>query len=126
MLLSGGLAGLAGAVEVLGLHGRYFDAFSPGYGFDAIGVALLGLLNPIGVAAAAIVFGMLRAGSVLLQSVANITRDMITVITGVVVGLVAARVVVQRWIGRHRRSVAVGHAGSLGDEVDAHDVEGVL
>ena len=43
LMLSGGLAGLAGAVEVLGVHRRYFDSFSPGYGFDSIAVALLGM-----------------------------------------------------------------------------------
>jgi len=39
MALSGALAGLAGAVEVLAVHRRYLDAFSPGYGFDSIAVA---------------------------------------------------------------------------------------
>lgn len=96
MLLSGGFAGLAGAVEVLGLHRRYFDAFSPGYGFDAIAVALLGFLNPFGVAVAALFFGMLRAGSVLLQAQAGVSRDMISIISGLVVAFVAATVVLQR------------------------------
>jgi len=102
MLLSGALAGLAGTVEVLGLYGRYFDSFSPGYGFDAIAVALLGLLNPVGVMIAAVFFGALRAGSVLLQARANISRDMITVISGLVVGFVAAQVALERLIRRRR------------------------
>jgi ABC-type uncharacterized transport system permease subunit len=102
MLLSGAFAGLAGAVEVLGLHRRYFDAFSPGYGFDAIAVALLGFLNPIGVAVAALFFGMLRAGSVLLQAEAGISRDMISIISGLVVAFVAATVVVERISLRRR------------------------
>ena len=96
MVLSGALGGLAGAVEVLGVHGRYFDSFSPGYGFDSIAVALLGLLHPIGVAAAALFFGVLRAGSVRMQSDAGLSRDIITVISGLVVGCVAARVVLDR------------------------------
>jgi simple sugar transport system permease protein len=49
MAISGALAGLAGAVEVLGVHRRFLDAFSPGYGFDSIAVALLGGLNPGGI-----------------------------------------------------------------------------
>lgn len=102
MMLSGAFAGLAGAVEVLGLHRRYFDAFSPGYGFDAIAVALLGFLNPIGVAVAALFFGMLRAGSVLLQAEAGISRDMISIISGLVVAFVAATVVVERISLRRR------------------------
>jgi simple sugar transport system permease protein len=101
LVLSGGLGGLAGAVEVLGLHHRYFDSFSPGYGFDAIAVALLGMLNPIGVAVSAFFFGMLRAGSVLLQARAGISRDMITAISGLVIAFVAARPAVD-WLLERR------------------------
>lgn len=108
LMFSGGLAGLAGAVEVLGVHRRYFDSFSPGYGFDSIAVALLGVLNPLGVAAAALFFGMLRAGSIRLQSDAGLTRDMVTVISGLVVACVAARPLAQRWrswVPRRRSNV---------------------
>jgi general nucleoside transport system permease protein len=100
MLLSGALAGLAGTVEVLGLYGRYFDSFSPGYGFDAIAVALLGLLNPFGVMISALFFGGLRAGSVLLQARTSVSREMISVISGLVVGFVAAQVAIERLIRR--------------------------
>src|SRR5690606_34407399 len=48
-VLGGILAGLAGAVEIAGVHYRFLDQFSPGYGYDSITVALLGLLSPIGV-----------------------------------------------------------------------------
>jgi ABC-type uncharacterized transport system permease subunit len=102
MCTSGALAGLAGAIEVLGLHGRYFDSFSPGYGFDAIAVALLGVMNPIGVAAAALFFGLLRAGSVLLQARAGISKDLVTVISGLIVAAVAGRVAFERWIDKRR------------------------
>jgi general nucleoside transport system permease protein len=104
MCTSGALAGLAGAIEVLGLHGRYFDSFSPGYGFDAIAVALLGMMNPIGVAASALFFGLLRAGSVLLQARAGISKDLVTVISGLIVAAVAGRVAFERWIDRRRAS----------------------
>ena len=55
MLLSGGVAGLAGACEVMGVPGRLYALFSPGYGYDGIAVALIGLNSPLG-----IVFGALR------------------------------------------------------------------
>jgi ABC-type uncharacterized transport system permease subunit len=102
MLISGALAGLAGGNEVLGLHRRYFDQFSPGYGFDAIAVALLGSLNPLGVAVSAFFFGMLRAGSVLLQAVAGVSRDMISAFAGLIVGFAAAVPLVDRIL--HRRT----------------------
>lgn len=103
MLGSGGLAGLAGTAQVLGLYGRYFDSFSPGYGYDAIAVALLGGLTPIGTLAAALFFGVLRAGSVQLQAVAGVSREMISVISGLVVGFVAVQPAVLRLIQRRRR-----------------------
>jgi len=67
MLVSGGLAGMAGIVEILGVQRRLSDFFSPGYGYDAIAVALLGNANPLGVVIAAIFFGALRAGSNMMQ-----------------------------------------------------------
>jgi simple sugar transport system permease protein len=122
MMISGALAGLAGTVEVLGLYGRYFDSFSPGYGFDAIAVSLLGLLNPYGVMVAAFFFGALRAGSVLLQARANISRDMITVVSGLVVGFVAAQVAIQRLIRGRRR----GPAPAAGDPLPDLSLEPVV
>lgn len=67
LALSGALAGLAGAIEVTGVRGRLLEGFSPGYGFEAIAVALLGRLNPLGIIAAALVFGFLDAGAAGLQ-----------------------------------------------------------
>jgi simple sugar transport system permease protein len=87
---SGALAGLAGAGEILGLYGRYLESFSPGYGFQAIAIALLGMLTPIGTLAAAVFFGMLAAGSVRLQAI-GISRELINVVSGLVVGFVAAQ-----------------------------------
>ena len=49
MLVSGAIAGLAGAEQVLGVYGAFYDNFSPGYGFDGIAVAMLANSNPIGV-----------------------------------------------------------------------------
>lgn len=103
LCMSGALAGLAGAVEVLGVHRRYFDSFSPGYGFDSIAVALLGMLNPIGVAASALFFGMLRAGSGRLQIDAGVSRDMITVVSGLVVAFVAGRAALEQVLTDRRR-----------------------
>ncbi len=59
MLISGALAGLAGATEVSGVVHRLQDNFSPGYGFTGIIVAFLARFNPIGVVFAAIAFGAL-------------------------------------------------------------------
>jgi simple sugar transport system permease protein len=64
---SGAFAGLAGGIEVLGVRGRLLEGFSPGYGFEAIAIALLGRLNPLGITAATLLFGALDAGAAGLQ-----------------------------------------------------------
>jgi simple sugar transport system permease protein len=102
MLASGGIAGLAGAVQVLGVYGRYYDSFSPGYGYDAIAVALLGALAPVGIAVAALFFGTLGAGAVQLQAVAGISREMVSVVSGLVVAFVAAQPAVLRGLRKAR------------------------
>jgi simple sugar transport system permease protein len=83
MLVSGACAGLAGAVELLGVTGRLYEQFSPGYGYTAIAVALLGRLHPLGVVATALLFGALSAGSGAMQRTAGVSA----VLTGVVQGV---------------------------------------
>ena len=61
LLFGGALAGLGGAVELMGVTGTLSDSFSPGWGYTAIAVALLGGLQPVGVALAALLFGALDA-----------------------------------------------------------------
>ena len=63
LCISGALAGVAGAVEVMGVYGRLFDNFSNNFGFTGIAVALLAKNNPLGVIAAALLFGALDAGA---------------------------------------------------------------
>jgi simple sugar transport system permease protein len=62
MLLSGGLAGLAGISEVSGSIGHLQPAISPGYGFTAIIVAFLGRLNPLGIIASGLVLALTYLG----------------------------------------------------------------
>jgi general nucleoside transport system permease protein len=85
LLLSGGLAGLAGGIEVSAVTFRLYERFSAGYGFTAIAVALLGRLNPAGVVLAAILFGVLEAGSSAMQRVAGVSSVLVSVIQAVVI-----------------------------------------
>jgi simple sugar transport system permease protein len=94
--LSGGLAGLAGAVEVTGLHHRHELGFSLGYGFDAIAIALLARAHPLGVVPAALLLGGLRNGAARMQFLANVPMDLITVLEGLILLFVAAEVLVRR------------------------------
>lgn len=90
-VLGGILAGLAGAVEIAGVHYRFLDQFSPGYGYDSITVALLGLLSPIGVLFSATLFGALKTGSLEMAVFTDIPRQLVTLIQGVVILFIAAQ-----------------------------------
>lgn len=93
--LSGCLAGLAGAVEVAGIHHRYLDQFSPGYGYDSITVAMVGLLNPFGTIFSATLFGALKTGILDMAVFTAIPRQLVTLINGIVVLFVAAKSLIQ-------------------------------
>lgn len=108
MGLSGGLAGLAGANELLGLNHYMVAAFSPGYGFDAIALALLGKSNPFGVLAAALLFGALRNGATRMQSIATVPIDIISVMQALIIAFIAAPEIV-RWLFRLRTPAQQEH-----------------
>ena len=93
---SGGLAGLAGAVEVTGLHYRHELGFSQGYGFDAITIALLARVHPLGIVPAALLLGALRNGATGMQFFASVPIDIVTVLEGLILLFVAAEVLVRR------------------------------
>jgi general nucleoside transport system permease protein len=88
MILSGGAAGLGGAVEIAGLTGRLFATVSSGYGFDGIAVSLLVHNNPLGTILSGMLFGGLRAGSELMQMNAGIPAVLIEILQGLTVAFV--------------------------------------
>ncbi len=89
VLLSGSLAGLAGAMEISGVQHRLVEGFSPGYGFLAIAVALLGNLKPISVIFSSVLFAALLNGADAMQRAAAVPVPVIYIIEGVVIVLVA-------------------------------------
>lgn len=77
MLLSGALAGLAGAVEVLGVHYHFVSTFSAVNDFDGLIVAFAGGLHPVGVVLLSILLGGLRSGAIVgLQIRSGIPREL--------------------------------------------------
>jgi simple sugar transport system permease protein len=95
MALSGALAGLAGANQILGVDHRMVSAFSTGYGFDSIALALLGNSHPLGVVLASLLFGFLRGGAARMQSVAGVPVEIIRIVQGMVIVLIAAPEIVR-------------------------------
>ena len=95
MTLSGALAGMAGAVEVLGVNHMLFGIVSSGYGFDSIALALLGNNNPIGVGFAALLFGALNNGATRMQMDARIPVEIISIIQAMVLMFIAAPAIIR-------------------------------
>lgn len=109
MALSGALAGLAGTVQVLGVDYWLGQAFSSGYGFDSIALALLGKSHPLGVVLAALLFGTLRNGATRMQSTARIPVDIISIVQALVIMFIAAPAII-RAIYRVRAEREIGEA----------------
>jgi general nucleoside transport system permease protein len=101
MGISGGLAGLAGAIEVTALNHRHELGFSVGYGFDAIAIALLGKNHPAGVVIASLLFAAMRNGATRMQFLTQIPVDVISIIQALILLFVAADAIV-RYIYRIR------------------------
>jgi len=95
MFLSGGLAGLAGANEVLGVNHNLAVAFASGYGFDSIALALLGKSHPVGVVLSAILFGFLRNGAIQMQVLAGIPVDIISILQALILVFIAAPAIIR-------------------------------
>jgi simple sugar transport system permease protein len=93
MLLAGALAGLAGGIEVLGLHRRLIEGFSLGFGFKAVTVALLGALEPLAIVPAALFVGLLEAGSLSMQRQIGVPSALVVVIEGLTMLFVLAATV---------------------------------
>ena len=85
LLWSGALAGIGGAVEVSGVSYALYQNLSPGYGFTAIAVALLGRLRPLPVLVAGVLFGALEAGAGAMQRDAGIPAVAVQVVEAVVI-----------------------------------------
>jgi simple sugar transport system permease protein len=90
LVVSGAIAGLGGAGEIMGVHRRFIDGFSPGYGWDGLAVALVGGLSPIGTLFAAILFGSLRSGGMIMTRATGVPLDIVFLLQALVILFVAA------------------------------------
>ncbi len=93
MMIGGGLAGLAGGLEVIGLKYRLFHLFSAGYGYDGIIVAFIAALNPILAPIAAFFLAGLSAGAGTMQRAVGVEGSVVEAIQGIVVLFVAASLI---------------------------------
>ena len=106
-LVSGAIAGLAGAIEVTGVTYALYESISPGYGYTAIAIALLANLNPAGVLVSGIGFGALEAGAAAMQRDAAVPSVIVWIIEAILILLLAALQL------RVRAAAEPAHAGAV-------------
>jgi ABC-type uncharacterized transport system permease subunit len=120
MCLSGMLAGMAGAFELLGVTKQMTATFGTTVGFDAIAVALLGRTSPIGIILAALLFGALRTGAAAMQIQAGVPRELVDVLQATILFFLVASPVIQRVFrlrgARSGLEESTTFAGSYGGE----------
>jgi simple sugar transport system permease protein len=90
MVVSGAMAGLGGSGEIMGVHRRFIEGFSPGYGWDGLAVALVGGLHPVGALLAAVLFGALRSGGMVMTRATRVPLDIVFLLQALVILFVAA------------------------------------
>lgn len=105
MFISAFLAGVGGAIQTQGVNGRFEPGFNSGLGFDGITIALLARTNALAVVPAALLIGAMDAGSTQMQSRTDVPPEIISVIQGFILFLVAAPSVV-RWLLRLRQDLS--------------------
>ena len=117
-LLSGVLAGMAGAIEVTGVTYSLYENLSPGYGYTAIAVALVGTLHPGLTVLSGILFGALEAGASAMQRDAGIPSVLASVVEASIIllllGVAALRLPARRW-GRLRLLQTERSDGRVGE-----------
>ena len=90
MMISGAFAGLAGAVEIAGVHRRAIEGITGGYGFSGIVVALFGGLHPAGIIPASFFFGLLIVGADMTQRMVGVPANMVLVLQGIIILVIVA------------------------------------
>ena len=108
MAIAGGLGGLAGAGELLGVTHQTQSSFATTVGFDAIAVALLARSNPLAIIPAALLFGAMRAGAGQMQIQAGTPRELVDVLQAMILlVLVILPVLARRLSGRGGRVMPI-------------------
>ena len=90
MVISGACAGMAGAVELMGVQGRAVDGMTGGYGFSGVVVALFGALHPFWIVPASFFFGILLYSQVNLQILTSVPPNLVKALQGLIILIIVA------------------------------------
>lgn len=100
MMISGALAGLAGATYYIGYADNIKIGMLPAQGYDAIAVALLGLNNPFGIALSGFLFGFMNAGRLFMQSATEVPNELVPIIVAIIIFFSATSLMLEGWLKR--------------------------
>lgn len=117
-LISGGIAGVAGGVEIFGVTYALYSGFSPGWGYTAVAVAILGGLHPLRVLVAATLLGALEAGGAAMQREAGVPSAWVSVVVAMIIVAAVAGEALGRRVdrrGRARRSPSTTGEATTGN-----------
>lgn len=98
MMISGALAGLAGAVYYIGYGSNVKIGMLPSLGFDGIAVSLLGLNSPLGVVLAALLFGLMNAGKFTMQLNTDVPNEIVPIIIATIIFFAATNEMIKLWL----------------------------
>jgi len=105
-VLSGAIAGIGGMTEVMGIHHRFNWQLSPGYGWDGVIVAIIGRNHPLLVIVTALFLSYLRVGGQVLNLMADVPSELVTVIQAIIILLITAEAFLGQWKYRLTRREA--------------------
>lgn len=112
-IIAGAIAGIGGGVEFLGMYTRFKWTASPGYGWTGIAVALLARKNPLLVPVSALFIAYLNVGSGIMARSSDVGSEIVLVIQGVIMLLIAADALLQQWRQRLIVRNATAFPGSI-------------
>lgn len=105
-LISGIIAGMGGAVEVMGMHKRFQWTSLPGYGFDGALVAMLARNNPLAVVGSALFLAYIRVGADLVARLSDVPAEMVSILQGVIILLISA----ERFLHSYKQKMVLKEA----------------
>lgn len=101
MFLSGGLAGIAGVIEISGIHHHLLPDLSPNYGFIAIAIAIIARFNPFGAIIASLFFGAILTGGRYLQATMGVPAAMINILVGLFIISILLQPILEKIVSRN-------------------------
>lgn len=114
-VIGAGIAGLGGAVEMLGIYDTYMWTASPGYGFDGVIIATLARNNPAMVPVAAFFLAYIRAGADIMNRSTDVPAEIVSIVQAVIIILIAAQAFLSKW--KQRRIIKASQAYDEAKEV---------